>query len=35
MNNLLSVALGNIVGIVVFVGCSYWFVYIKKTTKRQ
>ena len=33
-NNLLPVTLGNIVGGVVFVGCSYWFVYLKKSKAK-
>ena len=32
--NLVPVTLGNIVGGAVFVGCVYWFVYLRKTEKR-
>ena len=31
--NLLPVTLGNIVGGMVMVGCSYWFIYLRKTDK--
>jgi formate/nitrite transporter len=31
ISNLIPVTLGNIIGGVVFVGCAYWFVYLKGT----
>ena len=31
--NLLPVTLGNIVGGAIFVGCVYWFIYLKKDAK--
>ena len=33
MNNLIPVTIGNMIGGMVFVGCMYWFIYLKKSEK--
>ena len=33
VNNLIPATLGNIVGGAAFVGCLYWYIYLKKETK--
>ncbi len=30
LNNLIPVTIGNIIGGMILVGCSYWFIYLKK-----
>ena len=31
--NLLPVTIGNIIGGAICVGCTYWFIYLRKTNK--
>jgi len=33
ISNLIPVTIGNIIGGVVFVGCAYWFAYLKGTSE--
>ncbi|MCT4507291.1 MAG: formate/nitrite transporter family protein [Tepidibacter sp.] len=35
INNLVPVTLGNIIGGAFFVGCVYWFIYVRKNSQTQ